>query len=341
VRECPVCGGVLKTPVASSGTIASEFRRQRDFVFERLSGNPSQEELKDLTDFMHASAAPLVRCAGCGLLSRVEVEGTADYEEDPNDPDVMKQVYPRYLQAFRNKESAYRKLLSARADVIELGPHLGAFLQAAEEWDWRPIGIDVGDDTTAFMRRNGLKVMQGTLQGSNLKNGAFDGVFIWNCFEQLAEPVETLMAVRRVLKPHGLLIIRVPNLLFYRALRHDRDLSRKALAYNNLLGFPYLYGYSMSTLDRIMRRVGFEHVRGFNSELLTTPFADLTSDVEREQKRVSQAVRSWSTRTTKQLVTLTGPWIEVVYRMVDEDEIPRVSRKIDLRFLERAVADHC
>ncbi len=340
MRTCPVCGGYLETPVVSSGTIASEFRRQRDFVFERLSGNPSQEELKDLTDFMHDSAAPLVRCAGCGLLSRVEVEAedTEAYEEDSNDPDVMKQVYPRYLQAFRNKESAYRKLLPARADVIELGPHLGGFLQAAEEWDWRPIGIDVGDDTTAFVRDNGLNVIQGTLQDSNLKTGAFDGVFIWNCFEQLPEPVNTLMTVRRVLKRHGLLVIRVPNLLFYRALRHGRDVGRKALAYNNLLGFPYLYGYSMRTLDRLMRRLGFEHVRGFNSELLTTPFADLTSEVEREQTRISRAVERWSTRTTKQLVTLTGPWIEVVYRMVDEDDIPRFSRKIDLRFLERAVA---
>ena len=152
------------------------------------------------------------------------------------------------------------------------------------------------------------------------------------------DPENTLKTVRRVLKPLACSLSGFPICSFYRALRHGRDLGRKALAYNNLLGFPYLYGYSMRTLDWLMQRMGFEHMRGFNSELLTTPFADLTSEVEREQKRVSREVGTLEYSYAKQFVTLTGPWIEVVYRMVDEDEIPRISRRLDLRFLERAVA---
>lgn len=340
VHRCPVCGGVFQKQAVSPAEIAREFRLQREFVMARLHSNPSREELKDLTDFMHDAAAPLAKCIDCGLLSRAESEpeNAASYEEDPNDPDVMAQVYPRYLHAFRNKESAYRGFLRPRADVIELGPHLGGFLQAAEEWDWRPVGVDVGEDTTAFVRRNGLKVIRGTLEDSSLKSGAFDGIFIWNCFEQLADPADTLRAVRRMLKRSGLLVVRVPNQLFYRTLRHGPNFDKKILAYNNLLGFPYLYGYSMRTLDRLMGRTGFQHVRGFNSELLTTPFADVPSEVEREQARVSRAVRDWSTHTTRKSVTLTGPWIEVVYRMVDGPVRPQESAKVDLRFLERAVA---
>jgi SAM-dependent methyltransferase len=330
---------VFERQVATSGQIAREFRVQRDFVMSRVPAKPSPEELKDLTDFMHDAPAPLFRCAGCGLLSRGEAnpEDAASYEEDPNDPGVMAQVYPRYLHAFRKKEGAYRGILRPSADVIELGPHLGAFLQAAEEWDWRPVGVDVGNDTTAFVRQKGLKVFQGTLDDSALKSGAFDAVFIWNCFEQLPDPAATLRTVRRLLKRHGVLVARVPNQRFYDALRKGGHPEKKALAYNNLLGFPYLYGYSMNTLDRIMRRMGFQHVRGFNSELITTPFADVSSKVKREQSRISRSVAAWSTRTTKDLVTLTGPWIEVVYRMSDAP-VPEAPGKLDLRFLERAVA---
>ena len=111
-------------------------------------------------------------------------------------------------------------------------------------------------------------MIHGTLEDSSLSRGAFDAVFIWNCFEQLPDPEDTLKTVRRMLKPSGLLVIRVPNLSFYRALRHSRDLGRKALAYNNLLGFPYLYGYSMRTLDWLMQRMGFEHVRGLTRSCL-------------------------------------------------------------------------
>jgi SAM-dependent methyltransferase len=334
-----VCGSEIVRPAASASEIAREFEVQRRFVLSRLHVNPSPEELKDLTDFMHDSTAPLVRCANCGLLQRAEAqpENSASYEEDPNDPDVMAQVYPRYVQAFRNKREAYESLLQPRADVLELGPHIGGFLQAAEEWDWRPVGVDVGIDTTSFIKRNGLRVIRGTLDDCKLKDGSFDAVFVWNCFEQLDQPAETLAAIRRLLKKKGILVARVPNALFYR-MRRATGRADKALAYNNLLGFPYLYGYSLETLNRLMAACGFSFVRGFNSELVTTPFAGVSTVIEQEQQKVSRAVAEWSTRTTRKLLTLTGPWIEGVYRKCDHPEIRDAAEAIDPRFLKRAVA---
>jgi SAM-dependent methyltransferase len=337
VPACPVCGTIVQQPAASAAEIRREFGAQRDFVLSRFLSSPVAEELKDLTDFMHDTTAPLLRCAGCGLLTRAESdpEDADSYEEDPNDPGVMAQVYPRYVQAFRNKKAGYGGLLRPRADVVELGPHLGGFLQAAEEWGWRPTGVDVGVDTSEFARHQGLKVIRGTLDDSGVRSASQDAVFVWNCFEQLSDPMETLMGIRKVLKPGGLLIARVPNGAFYTAFRGR---ARKALAYNNLLGFPYLYGYSIETLNRLMARAGFEYVEGYNSELVTTPFADLPSGVEKEQREVSRAVGRWSSRTSKRLVTLTGPWIEGVYRMAAAPLIPMPLRHVDARFLPRAIA---
>jgi SAM-dependent methyltransferase len=340
VSPCPVCGTINIRPAATSEEVRQEFELQREFILSRFHGKPVHEELKDLTDFMHDAAAPLAHCAGCGLLMRAEEQprAAASYEEDPNDPGVMQQVYPRYLQAFRKKETAYRALLRPRADVIELGPHLGAFLQVAEEWDWRPTGFDVGADTSDFAKHNGLKVIRGTLEDSKLPSGSSDAVFVWNCFEQLPDPMETLRSIRRALKRHGLVIVRVPNQLFYRMFRGNRGFGRKALAYNNLLGFPYLFGYSLRTLDRLMARAGFENVQSVNSELITTPFADLPVAVEKEQRNVSRAVALWTRQTSQQLGALTGPWIEAVYRMMPAPVVPRPVRQIDQRFLPRAVA---
>lgn len=337
MKACPVCGAVGQQPAATPAEIAGEFRVQREFVLSRLVSSPAPEELKDLTDFMHDTTAPLVRCARCGLLTRAESkpEDASSYEEDPNDPGVMAQVYPRYVQAFRNKEWAYRGFLRPRADVVELGPHLGGFLQAAEEWDWRPTGIDVGIDTSEFARRHGLKVLQATLSDSGVRSASQDAVFVWNCFEQLPDPGETLMGIRHVLRPGGLLVVRVPNATFYQLFRGR---AHKALAYNNLLGFPYLYGYTIETLNRLMASAGFEYVDGFNSELVTTPFADLSSEVEKEQRDISKAVARWSGRTSKHLVTLTGPWIEGVYRMAPAPLVTKPLHRVDARFLPRAVA---
>ena len=317
----------------SAAALAQEVEQRNHFVSSRLNRKASRAELKDLTDFMHDGPARLVVCATCGLLLRDEadVRATASYEEDPNDPDLMQHVYPRYVGAFRNKADAYRDRLQPGASVIELGSHLGAFLQVGEEWNWRPVGLDIGYDTSEFARRQGLTVRRETIEDTRIPAGRADAVFIWNCFEQLGDPGATLNAAWRLLTRHGLLVLRVPNGAFYLGQRLN---GQGALEWNNLLGFPYLHGYTTGTLNRVVRRHGFEPVRGFNSELITMPFPDPSAGVTAEQIANSSRVADWSSRTTTDRGTLTGPWIEVIYRK--RDEIQRCEPKLDLRFLERA-----
>jgi SAM-dependent methyltransferase len=235
------------------------------------------------------------------------------------------------VEFFRNKEAAFRDRLRPRASVIELGSHLGGFLQVAEEWDWRPVGLDIGKDTSDFARRRGLTVRRETIEDTKLGYATADAVFIWNCFEQLADARPTLEAAYRLLRPHGLLVLRVPNARFY--LDH-RGRNEDWLAWNNLLGFPYLHGYTDESLNRLVSSHGFEPVRGFNSELLTTPFAELTQPLAAEQRAVSEAVAHDSSEKTRIHDSLTGPWIEVIYRK--QREVKRWRPRIDLHFLERS-----
>jgi len=269
----------------------------------------------------------------CGLLLRDEgaTRATASYEEDPNDPGVMQHVYPRYLRSFRNKASAYRDRLRPHASVIELGPHLGGFLQAAEEWNWRPVGLDIGKDTSEFARHQGPTVRRETIEDTKVPARSADAVFIWNCFEQLAEPDRTLIAARRLLDRHGLLVLRVPNAASWLQLRNRQDgFAQGVLAWNNLLGFPYLYGYDKANLARLARQYGFEPVQAFNSELLTLPFPDPASDVVAEQSAISEA-----TGNHLRHGEIQPPWIEILFRR--EEEIRRCWPKDNSAFLPRAV----
>jgi hypothetical protein len=279
---------------------------------------------------MHDGPALLLRCGDCGLVVREEpsVRATDSYEEDPNDPDLMAHVLPLYADAFRNKASAYRDRLTPHASVVELGSHIGGFLQVAEEWNWSPVGLDIGKDTADFASRQGLTVRRETIEDAKLAAGSADAIFVWNCFEQLAEPAGMLIAARRLLRRHGLLVLRVPNVSFY--FESDTE----ALAWNNLLGFPYLHGYTASTLNRLVRQYGFEAVRGYNSELITMPLPDPAADVRARQIAASARVARWSTRTTADRRDLTGPWIEVIYRKTDGTGRGRMPLSCD--FLERA-----
>jgi len=332
--NCPVCGSATFEGAIPAHEIQEEIRYRERFVRAKLGRRPSRAEAKDLTDFMHGFAAPLHACAVCGLLVRAErrIRDADSYREDPNDPEIMRQLLPRYVKAFRNKAPGFRELLGDHADVLEIGSHLGAFLQVAEEWNWTAIGLDVGADTSSFARASGFTVRREMVEDTRLAARSFDGVFVWNCFEQLAEPASTLDAIYRLLRPGGLAVLRVPNARFYVEMRSRDD---AALAWNNLLGFPYLYGYKEEHVNRIANDHGFEFVRGFDSELITMPFPDLNEEAREGQCANSRKVGRWSMRATNRMGALTGPWIEMAYRKL-ERPAPLREGALDGRFLARA-----
>ena len=310
-RTCPVCGTEDLLVGASSDQITRESDLRKSFVNQRLDHRPDAMELMDLTRFMHGGPGRLLSCPTCGLLTRDE-DATARYEADVYDRDLMSYLYPRYLQAFAEK-TWYKPLLRDHAEILEVGSHLGAFLQTAEQWGWRPIGLDIGASTSDFARSKGMSVKRLSLE-DYLPPLRPEAIFIWNCFEQLRDPASTLHQSHRLLQPHGLLVVRIPNAEFYQRKRRELEVkssgrSLKLLGYNNLLGFPYLYGYTPSALDRLLQTNGFSPIAAHNSSLLTPPYPNMSRKIRKEWT----AVR----RETEDSPALDGPWIEVVSRRMN------------------------
>jgi len=298
------------------------------FVSERLDTKPAPQECKDLTDFAHGKPATILECAQCALLIRAEQQSDAvqQYADDPYDPKVMEHLFPRYVEAFRQKQQPYRSLLPCSAEVLEIGPHMGGFLEVAKEWGWHPVGIDVGRDTTSFVNLKGFVTYQGTLEECGFPDARFDGVFVWNCFDQIPEPHALLSEIRRVMKAGGLVVLRTPNGLFYRIAERFLASSprselcpwiQRALGYNNLLAFPYLYGWSSANLIDIGAAHGFRCEGKLNAEVITLPFPKLHDWVLEDARATNAALLEWSKRAPFEANGhLTGPWIELFFRAV-------------------------
>jgi hypothetical protein len=130
------------------------------------------------------------------------------------------------------------------------------------------LGVDPGKEVDAFCREHGFRVVQGTLADVKLEANSIDCVAIWNTFDQLSIPRPTVLAARRILRGGGLLALRVPNGDCFRraqrwlqTLRHPVDgWLRAAMAWNNLISFPYLQGYSVQTLDYLLNPYGFRRI---------------------------------------------------------------------------------
>jgi SAM-dependent methyltransferase len=324
---CPVCAGTAFNALVSSDEIESECQYRERFISQRLCRPASNGELKDLTEFFHQGKAEILACAGCQLLFRRELQSppAEAYSEEDYNPAAIEDVYPKYLRAFREKEKPYRALLPESANVLEIGSHYGAFLQTAQEWGWTISGVDVGEDTSRFARSKGFVVHNRELQDCRFPDRAFDAVFVWNCFEQIAHPKPLLCEAHRILKPGGLFVVRTPNGLFYElcrrllasgGLREDpAEFLLEAMAYNNLLGFPYLYGHSRGTLERLIEPFRFRLQGMLNSELITLPLPANPGWVNQEERAINSEVKMLASSVlSRSGGELLGPWIEIWFR---------------------------
>ncbi len=134
-----------------------------------------------------------------------------------------------------------------------------------------------------------------------------DAVFIWNCFEQLDDPRRALRESRRLLRRNGRIVLRVPNGEFYRRqIPSDPD-GLVRLGYNNLLGFPYLSGYSLGSLKRLLRSLNFEPEAAFATHLLTPPYPRMSVQMA-EEWRILEI-------EAEHAAPNASPWIEIVARV--------------------------
>ena len=295
---CPICGSTSFELLASCERIAHELAVREEFFAARIDGgHVDPAEMKDRTDVVHATPVSIRVCAECGLLVRDD-DGRG-FADDPYAPYVMERILRSHIDAFRQKEATYRPLLPEGARVLEIGSYVGGFLHVATEWGWDAVGVDVGEDTAHFAASHGYHTIRKTLDDCRFDDASFDGVFIWNTFEQLEKPHDVVAEVRRIVRE--IVVIRTPSAHFYAT-----ESSPILLGHANLLGFPHRYGYTTATLDRLMSQHGFApraHHGAMHIQPTHKRFT-ATAKMEEDEMRATLAARTDANE---------WPWFEAVY----------------------------
>jgi 2-polyprenyl-3-methyl-5-hydroxy-6-metoxy-1,4-benzoquinol methylase len=106
---------------------------------------------------------------------------------------------------------------SAAPALLDIGCAYGPFLQAAAEEGFRPLGIDPAAEAVAHVRgKLGLEAVRGFFSGDPgpeiLGDRRFDVVSLWYVIEHFPDPGRALEAIRRLLKPGGVLAFSTPSL---------------------------------------------------------------------------------------------------------------------------------
>lgn len=202
-------------------------------------------------------------CRSCGLSFMSPL---------PHDSDLNGVYEEEYFQAYSGfgiampaqselPPARYRERLrkvqqqTGVGELLEVGPGNGAFLNFAQQSGWRVIGIETSRYAAQqAATRYGLDIRCGTLATANLSDDSFHIVHMSHVLEHLTDPIGSLKAVYRKLKPGGALIIEVPN--EFENLQF-RILSSLRMVRPYPVRSTHVYFFTPVTLRRALQAAGF------------------------------------------------------------------------------------
>lgn len=314
---CPVCSSLDELEIADHESMQAEVELLWMFHERRLRTGVPIEHLTDRVTFSQYPPLRLSQCRKCLHVYRNPRENRPAledaYKDSPIDEATQRALFDTQRVACRAQVQRLTSVAGRPGKGLEVGSYLGGFLSAAAEAGWDFEGIDVSENATRFAAKKGFRVMQGEIDELGAEQ-SLDVVAIWNTFEQLYDARAAVHAARRMLRPGGLLVVRIPNGGFYvtwraRLREYWSPIAVRLLAHNNLLSFPYRQGFTESSLTTLLSQGRFEVVKVFGDTLV--PIADrwTTRYGAIEERVVKLAQRTLQTGWK-------APWVELYARAV-------------------------
>jgi SAM-dependent methyltransferase len=238
------------------------------------------------------------------------------YSDDGPSRDTLLALHRTQRTAYRTQARRLRAMLGRGGSVLEVGSYVGGFLDSARGAGLAVEGVDINRATNDFSRSLGFTVHDGALRDMPCDR-KFDAIAIWNTFDQLADPRGTVMDAMQRLSPSGVFAVRVPNgacyLTWRRRLESKNGVARAAarglLAQNNLLTFPYRWGFNVASLSQLLNDTGL-NVERVDGDVLVPVRDEWTRPWARIEERVAKAgLRVLAARDPAR-----APWIDVYAR---------------------------
>jgi 2-polyprenyl-3-methyl-5-hydroxy-6-metoxy-1,4-benzoquinol methylase len=234
-------------------------------VFCNQCGSADSVEIGCIPDLLLERldvTARLVRCRRCGLVyqnPRPTLEEIGQHYPQEYEPYTdyasQRQINPLLRRAYSygiNKRCRFVTKHIKNGKLLDIGCAAGTFLLGMrDQGGWEVEGVEPSAGTAELARRHNLKVFTGTLEEARYADDSFDAVTMWDVLEHVHDPAGTIREIHRVLKPGGILLVRVPNLASW-----DARLFGDAWA--GLDSPRHLFVFTPQTLRRTLQNQGMQ-----------------------------------------------------------------------------------
>jgi SAM-dependent methyltransferase len=230
-----------------------------------LCNHPTAAIVFELTDLLlerEDVRTTLVKCQRCGLvyqnprptLAEIGVHYPPDYESYNPEPDqkMKSRLLERAVQHGINKRCRFVTRRKSGGRLLDVGCATGVFLRGmANNPGWELHGVELSSHAARIARDQfGLDVFTGTLEAASFPDHYFDVVTMWDVLEHLHDPTGSMCEIHRILKPDGIIVMRVPNGSSWDARLFGR--------YWAGLDAPrHLFVFDLKTLPSLLDKSGF------------------------------------------------------------------------------------
>ena len=204
------------------------------------------------------SGEPLrtVICSRCGLVWADPLpHNPVDFYENEYRVSYKGSYAPKLkhiLRAGNVALSRYRRiehLLSEPLRILDVGSGGGEFAFLLKGLGHHVKGIEPNKGYAEYsIREYGLDVDVGFIQGAELPRESFDLITLWHVLEHTENPCDVLARLHNLLKPHGVLVIEVPNV------------EARCQSPNSTFHEAHIFNFNLATLQRLAEKAGFTEI---------------------------------------------------------------------------------
>lgn len=146
-------------------------------------------------------------------------------------------------------------------NFLDIGTNMGFFLRKAKDKKWELFGVEPSSSLSDLARKYfGLNVKTDFVQNAGFESNFFDVITMTDVFEHITDPAKILSEIKRILKPDGILFIKVPNGLFNLFKFRLAKLTGRLKDYDIFDSYEHVVHYSGSSLKKMLEKHGFSIV---------------------------------------------------------------------------------
>jgi SAM-dependent methyltransferase len=208
---------------------------------------------RDIREHLVVDNYQVVRCNRCGfqfVYPLPTLDALARYYDQSYT--VAFERYARNTERNVGRIAGLERWQPGRGRLLEVGASYGHSLAAARARGWQVAGVELSPGASHYARAQlGLAVFTADLLDAPFAERSFDAAMMWHVLEHTHDPAAQIARLFALLRPGGVLGLRVPNVSSFGARVSGHS-------WPWMCPPAHLWFFSPATLPRLLVRHGFE-----------------------------------------------------------------------------------